>query len=206
MELFKTPHIKFMKYKYVALAVTVVIVLAGVLNITVFHGLKPGVDFGGGTLIRVEFKDPTSVGQVRKQLADVGLGGSTIQETGKKGHEYQIRTTQVVKGADAQQEMEAHEKLADKVIEALRANGRAGQADGRQPGDGRPPGREGPAEKGHPGDHLGPHRDAHLHRRPVQAGVRRRRHLHPDPGRPDHDEHLLVHQPRDQPPHHRRAS
>ena len=123
MELFKTPHIQFMKYKFVALAASAVIVLAGVLNVTVFHGLKPGVDFGGGTLIRIEFKDPTPVGQVRKQLADAGLGGSVIQETGKKGHEYQIRTMQVVRAADAQQEMEAHEQLANKVIEALRGNG-----------------------------------------------------------------------------------
>ena len=122
MELFKTPHIQFMKYKFVALIASAVIVLAGILNVTVFHGMKPGVDFGGGTLIRVEFKDPTPVDQVRKQLTDVGLGGSTIQETGKKGHEYQIRTTQVVKGADQQQEMEAHEQLANKVIEALRGN------------------------------------------------------------------------------------
>ena len=120
MQLFKTPHINFMKYKYVALSVTFVIVLAGILNITVFHGLKPGVDFGGGTLIRVEFKAPTPVDQVRKALADVGLGSSSIQETGKKGYEYQVRTTQFIKGADAQEEMEAHEKLADKVIEALR--------------------------------------------------------------------------------------
>jgi preprotein translocase SecF subunit len=122
MQLFKTPHINFMKYKYVALAVTFAIVLAGVLNVTVFHGLKPGVDFGGGTLIRVEFKDPIPVGQVRKLLADVGLGSSTIQETGKNGYEYQIRTTQFVRGADAQQEMEAHEKLADDVIKALRGD------------------------------------------------------------------------------------
>jgi len=123
MELFKTPHIQFMKYKFVALAASAVIVLAGVLNVTVFHGLKPGVDFGGGTLIRIEFKNPTPVGQVRKQLADAGLGNSVIQETGKKGYEYQIRTTQVVKGADQQQEMEAHEQLANKVIEALRGSG-----------------------------------------------------------------------------------
>ena len=59
MELFKTPHIKFLKYKYIALAVTGAIVLAGVLNVTLFHGLKPGVDFGGGTLIRVMFKSPS---------------------------------------------------------------------------------------------------------------------------------------------------
>ena len=48
MQLFKTPNIKFLKYKYIALAVTGVIVLAGLLNITVFKGLKLGVDFGKG--------------------------------------------------------------------------------------------------------------------------------------------------------------
>ncbi len=47
MELFKTPHIKFMKYKFIALAVTGIIVLAGVLNVTLGKGLKLGVDFGG---------------------------------------------------------------------------------------------------------------------------------------------------------------
>ncbi len=126
MELFKkTPQIKFMKFKYVALAVTGAIVLAGVLNSVFFHGLKPGVDFGGGTLIRVEFKDAVSIGQVRKQLADAGLGTSSIQETGKKGHEFQVRTLQTLKGADEQQELEAHEKLANRVIEALRAGGPA---------------------------------------------------------------------------------
>ena len=125
MELFKTPHIKFMKYKYVALAVTGAIVLAGILNVTLFHGLKPGVDFGGGTLIRVEYKDAKSISQVRKLLADAGIGNSSIQETGKKGHEFQIRTMQVVKTTDEQQEIEAHEKLANSVIEALRGKGPA---------------------------------------------------------------------------------
>jgi preprotein translocase SecF subunit len=125
MELFKTPHIKFMKYKYVALAVTGAIVLAGILNTAFFHGLKPGVDFGGGTLIRVEFKDPMPIGRVRKMIADAGIGNSSIQETGKKDHEFQIRTMQVVKTTDQQQELEEHEKLANRVIDALRGNGPA---------------------------------------------------------------------------------
>jgi preprotein translocase subunit SecF len=122
MELFKTPHIPFLKYKYFALALTGLIVLAGVINITAGHGLKPGVDFGGGTLIRIMFKTPTEVGRIRQVLKDAGLGSSVIQETGKKdGREYQVRTAQVVKAADDQQEMEAHEKLANQIIEALRS-------------------------------------------------------------------------------------
>jgi len=125
--LLKTPNIKFMKYKYVALAVTGAIVLAGVLNVTVGKGLKLGVDFGGGTLIRVMFKTPAAVSDIRQTMRDVGLGNSTIQATGKAGHEFQIRTMQVIKGIDPQKEVEAHEQLADRVIAALK--GDDGQAE-----------------------------------------------------------------------------
>ncbi len=120
--LFKTPHIKFMKYKYIALAITGAIVLSGILNVTVGKGLKLGVDFGGGTLIRVMFKTPVAVGDVRQQLKSVNLGNSVIQETGKAGHEFMIRTVQVIKTADAQAEIEAHEKLGNQVIEALKGD------------------------------------------------------------------------------------
>jgi len=120
--LFKTPHINFMKYKYVALAVTGAIVLAGILNVTVGKGLKLGVDFGGGTLVRVMFKTPVAVGDVRLQLKNVNLGNTVIQEGEKKGREFQIRTMQVIKTADDQAEIEAHEKLGNQVIEALKGD------------------------------------------------------------------------------------
>jgi preprotein translocase subunit SecF len=125
--LFKTPHIKFMKYKYIALAITGAIVLAGVLNVTVGKGLKLGVDFGGGTLIRVMFKTRAEVTDIRQTLKDVGLGNSSIQETGKAGHEFQIRTMQVIKGIDPEKEVEAHEQLGNRVIAALK--GDDGQAE-----------------------------------------------------------------------------
>ncbi|MEN6312265.1 MAG: protein translocase subunit SecF [Acidobacteriota bacterium] len=123
MELFKTPHIPFMRYKYIALAATGVIVLAGIINMTMFKGLKMGVDFGEGTLIRVMLKSRQPIGEVRQLLQRVGLGNSVIQESGKSGREFQIRTQQVVKvKAGDQEQMEAHEALANKVIDALRGN------------------------------------------------------------------------------------
>ena len=135
MQLFKTPRIPFLKYKYAALGVTGLIVLAGILNVTIGRGLKPGVDFGGGTLLRVKYKTPIDVGEIRRTLKDAGLENSVIQETGEKnGREFQVRTAQVIKAADEQQEMEAHEKLADRIVEALRGAGgqsapAAGQSD-----------------------------------------------------------------------------
>lgn len=119
MQIFKkTPNIPFLKYKWIALALTLIIVVAGILNITLGKGLKLGVDFGEGTLIRVKFKEPISVSEVRKLLSDVGLGNSIIQETGKDNREFQIRTMET-KTTREDQELESHQILADRVIKAL---------------------------------------------------------------------------------------
>ena len=92
MQLFKTPNINFMKYRFAALALTGVIILAGAVNIFLGKGLKMGVDFGGGTLIRVVFKDTTSTSDIRSALSKAGLGESVIQESGQPKREYLIRT------------------------------------------------------------------------------------------------------------------
>jgi preprotein translocase subunit SecF len=129
MQLFKTPNIPFLKYKYIALALTGAIVLAGVVNVAFFGGLKLGVDFGEGTLLRVIFKDPASVGDIRQQLSDVGLGKSTIQETGVEGREFQIRAMQVAGLGDSDDDLiEAHQALADMIIDALRGDVGADEA------------------------------------------------------------------------------
>ncbi|MCX6570238.1 MAG: protein translocase subunit SecF [Candidatus Aminicenantes bacterium] len=128
MQLFKTPNIKFLKYKYIALAVTGIIVLAGILNITVFKGLKLGVDFGEGTMLRIMLRAPSSEGQVRDLLSSVGLGKSQVQRTGTTGREFQIRAIETVNTkTGGQDQLEAHEALADKIISALR--GDDGKAD-----------------------------------------------------------------------------
>ena len=123
MQLFKTPNIRFLKYKYIALAITLAIVLAGVLNVTVFKGLKLGVDFGEGTLLRVMLKTPTDEGRIRDLLQTVGLGKSQVQRSGNTGREFQIRALESAgAGISPEQQLEAHEALADKIIAALRGD------------------------------------------------------------------------------------
>jgi preprotein translocase subunit SecF len=131
MQLFKTPNINFMKYKYLALAVTGTVILAGLLNVFFGKGLKMGVDFGGGTLVRIIFKNPTSISDIRGELNRAGLGESVIQESGEPKREYMIRTLQFISVKDAQQEIEAHEKLGNRVIEILKGDdGKAESAQG----------------------------------------------------------------------------
>jgi preprotein translocase subunit SecF len=132
MQLFKTPNIQFLKYKYAALALTGLIVLAGALNVTLFKGLKLGVDFGEGTMLRVMLKDTADEGDLRNLLGSVGLGKSQVQKVGTTGREFQIRALEAA-GASANErdQLEAHELLADKIILALRGDdGMAEQARG----------------------------------------------------------------------------
>lgn len=120
MEFFKTPHINFMKYKYFAFVLSGAIIAAGIINITTRKGFKLGIDFSGGTLIRVMLKNPIPIGELRQSLKSVGLGSSSIQEIEKGKREYQIRTMLPETKKEEEQELEAHDIMGSRVIEALR--------------------------------------------------------------------------------------
>ncbi|OGD11356.1 MAG: protein-export membrane protein SecF [Candidatus Aminicenantes bacterium RBG_13_62_12] len=121
MQLFKETRIPFLKYKYLAIAFSWTVIAAGLVNIFFFRGLKLGVDFSGGTLIRVKFQEPLPISEVRSRLSEVRLGESKIQEVGSEDREYIIRTTLSKAQMLEQQEagVEATEIMANRVIDTL---------------------------------------------------------------------------------------
>lgn len=121
IQLFKETRIPFLKYKYLALAFSWTIIAAGLINMFFFRGLKLGVDFSGGTLVRVKFQETVPIGEVRSRLSDIKLGESKIQEVGTENREYIIRTTlSKASLADAEAaEIEATEIMANRVIDTL---------------------------------------------------------------------------------------
>jgi preprotein translocase subunit SecF len=119
MQIFKKPNFKFMKYKFFAFGLSGIIILVGILNFSAGKGLNYGVDFTGGTLIRLKFKYPVEISELRKSLSDIGLGTSRIQEMERGQREYIIRTAQAT-GEELEQEIEAHEIIGNRVIESLK--------------------------------------------------------------------------------------
>jgi len=118
--LFKQPRIKFLKYKYFAFALSGAIILAGLLNMTVGKGLKFGIDFTGGTFIRIKFREPIKTEEIRAKLSPMGLGDSIIQEIEKGQREYQIRTAGLIRrGENPAEEIETHVIIGNMVVEAL---------------------------------------------------------------------------------------
>jgi len=119
MQIFKKPNINFMKYKFLAFGLSGIIIISGILNFTSGKGLNSGVDFAGGTLIRLKFKYPVPISELRQSLRNENLGTSKIQEIERGQREYIIRAIQA--SEEAEQELEAHEIIGNKIIEALRA-------------------------------------------------------------------------------------
>src|SRR5580658_5938090 len=80
------------RYFFVALS-TVINIAALVLLFTV--GLNYGVDFAGGSVVQVEFNQPTNGDAIRAALKPLDLGEITIQDFGKVGQSFLLRFEQV---------------------------------------------------------------------------------------------------------------
>ena len=87
MEIFKrVTEIDFMGEKGVAVTLSSLVILIGIVSILTHGGLKYGIDFAGGTLVQLKFKNPPVIEDVRDGLKTIGLGDSEIQEFGSKSH------------------------------------------------------------------------------------------------------------------------
>jgi preprotein translocase subunit SecF len=120
MQILKKPNFNFMKYKYIALGFSAIIIIIGLLNIIFGKGLTQGIDFAGGTLVRIKLSEPMPVSDIRQALAIADLGTSKIQAVGKTQTEYMIRTMQATEDEQQQQDIEAHEIMGQKVVDVLR--------------------------------------------------------------------------------------
>ncbi|UCE40477.1 MAG: protein translocase subunit SecF [Candidatus Aminicenantes bacterium] len=118
MQIFKKPNFKFMKYKFIALAISAIVIGIGWTNIIGGKGLNTGVDFAGGTLVQIRFISVFPIEQLRQSLGEAGLGSSKIQEVEKGEREYIIRTMLPEDALD--QELEAHVLMGNMVVNALK--------------------------------------------------------------------------------------
>ncbi len=85
MEIFKKePQFDFMGKIKPAAMFSGLIIAASLVSILMHGGLRFGIDFAGGTLVQLQFKEPPSLDKIRKGLKEIGLADSAIQEFGSK--------------------------------------------------------------------------------------------------------------------------
>ena len=85
MQLFKNEtHFDFMGKIKPAMVFSSLLILVGLISIVISGGLKYGIDFAGGTLVQLQFKNPPDIEVIRDGLKTIGLGDRTMQEFGSK--------------------------------------------------------------------------------------------------------------------------
>ena len=95
MALFENAHYDFIKWRWHALALSAIVILAG-FAYGIQRGIPLGIDFSGGTILVVKFEQPISDDQVRQALAAIG-GEQVIQAYGDPAaNQKLIRLPQVV--------------------------------------------------------------------------------------------------------------
>ena len=80
MQIFHNPNYNFIRWRWHAIALSAAIIIAGAA-LTVTNGLALGIDFSGGTLVRVRFEQQVSEDQVRRAL-DAIPGDKVVQQFG----------------------------------------------------------------------------------------------------------------------------
>jgi len=126
MKFFRETNIDFLGKRYIFLTLSGLLILTGIIFMVMKGGLNYGIDFAGGTMIRLIFQDPPPIDNIRKGLADLKLGDAIIQTFGDE-REVLIRVERITppggeKGSPPEQSEKSLEEVAsEKVINALRS-------------------------------------------------------------------------------------
>ena len=117
MAIFDNANYDFSKWRWHAIALSTLIVLAGI-GYAVTRGVPLGIDFSGGTIVVVKFEQPVTVDQVRSALAAGMSGENVIQSYGDAAnHEILIRVPQLVAEEGAALEQNAR-AIVDSITKA----------------------------------------------------------------------------------------
>lgn len=124
----KEPDFNFMGKRFLAFALSGLIIVIGAITLTT-KGFNLGIDFSGGTLIEVSFKNYTNENNLRKVLKKVGFGKSEIQKVGRKENKFFIKTIKSIEqenksqhkseGIIESQDLGEHEKVAEMIKSAF---------------------------------------------------------------------------------------
>ena len=108
----QTPNFNFMAQRKIALAISLVLLVASVASLAT-RSLNFGIDFTGGVIVEVGYPEAVDLNIVRAQLADAEFGDATVQYFGARD-DVMIRL--------APRAEESNADLSTQVLRALQAD------------------------------------------------------------------------------------
>jgi preprotein translocase subunit SecF len=95
MQVFRNVNVDWIGKRNIFFVVSAVLFVASVISLVVKGGPRYGIDFSGGTLVYVKFREKPQLDAIRAALKQKGLGESTIQRFGPEvNHEVIISLDQ----------------------------------------------------------------------------------------------------------------
>ena len=124
MELFRNPNIDFLGKKWFFLGLSLILSVGGILSMLFWHHIPLGVDFRGGTIVRVKFTQSPDPDKIRAEMDKAGLKNARIQRYG------QAADNEVLISLE---EKETSEQSLDQgknaIVKILQAGGQEGKED-----------------------------------------------------------------------------
>jgi preprotein translocase subunit SecF len=90
LRIFHNTKYEFVKHWRIAAGLTIAFIVAGLVTFGITGGVNYSIEFTGGTLMQVQFKEAPDVSLVRSTLDRAGITGTEIQQFGS-ATEYTIR-------------------------------------------------------------------------------------------------------------------
>ncbi|MCF6264943.1 MAG: protein translocase subunit SecF [Desulfuromusa sp.] len=87
-------NIDFVGKRKIAMIISIALILIGLASLVVKGGPNYGIDFAGGTLVQVQFAQPTDATAIKKALKGLDLGSVVVQRFGDNQNEFLIRVEQ----------------------------------------------------------------------------------------------------------------
>ncbi|MDY0190485.1 MAG: protein translocase subunit SecF [Desulfuromonas sp.] len=84
-------NVDFIGKRKIAFALSVILILVGIVSLIVKGGPSYGVDFAGGTLVQLRFTEDTNAEQIKKVLIPAVLSSATVQQFGDNANEFLVR-------------------------------------------------------------------------------------------------------------------
>jgi len=118
VELFRNANIDWLGKKWYFLGFSLIFSVAGVLSMIFWHGIPQGVDFKGGTQMRVQFASAPNAEHIRQALDKAGVKDFTVQAiSDPSGNSANMEVISLPESPDS-----AHDAGRKQVLEALDSN------------------------------------------------------------------------------------
>jgi preprotein translocase subunit SecF len=93
-------NIDFVGRRKLALIISGVVILLGIVSLVINGGPNYGIDFVGGNLVQVKFNVDTDAAKIKDSLASLDLGSVVVQRFGDDPNEFLIRVEESTKETD----------------------------------------------------------------------------------------------------------